>query len=42
MKLVNDFSDATIEAEGLKEVFRSVGNATVNYGKTVANNTMRA
>ena len=31
-------SDATIEAEGLKDFFKSVGEATVNFGKKVANN----
>ena len=31
-------SDATIEAEGLKHFFKSVGRATVNCGKKVANN----
>ena len=31
-------SDATIEAEGLKDFFESVGKATVNFGKKVANN----
>ena len=35
-------SDATIEAEGLKDFFRSVGRATVNFGKKVANNPVRA
>ena len=35
-------SDATIEAEGLKDFFRSVGRATVNFGKKVANNPIRA
>ena len=35
-------SDATIEAEGLKDLFKSVGRATVNFGKKVANNTVRA
>ena len=35
-------SDATIEAEGLKDFFKSVGKATVNYGKKVANNPIRA
>ena len=34
-------SDATIEAEGLKDFFKSVGRATVNFGK-VANNPVRA
>ena len=35
-------SDATIEAEGLKDFFKSVGRATVNIGKKVANNPVRA
>ena len=35
-------SDATIEAEGLKGFFKSVGKATVNFGKKVANNPVRA
>ena len=35
-------SDATIEAEGLKDFFSSVGRATVNFGKKVANNPARA
>ena len=35
-------SDATIEAEGLKDFFKSVGKATVNFGKKVANNPVRA
>ena len=35
-------SDATIEAEGLKVFFKSVGKATVNFGKKVANNPVRA
>ena len=34
-------SDATIEAEGLKD-FKSVGRATVNFGKKVANDPVRA
>ena len=34
-------SDATIEAEGLKDFFKSVGGATVNFGKKVANNPVR-
>ena len=34
-------SDATIEAEGLKDFFKSVGKATVNFGKKVANNPVR-
>ena len=34
-------SDATIEAEGLKGFFKSVGRATVNFGKKVANNPVR-
>ena len=35
-------SDATIEAEGLKDFFKSVGRATVIFGKKVANNPLRA
>ena len=35
-------SDATIEAEVLKDFFKSVGKATVNFGKEVANNPVRA
>ena len=35
-------SDATIEAEGLKDFFKSVVRATVNFGKKVANNPVRA
>ena len=35
-------SDATIEAEGLKDFFKSVGRATVNFGKKVATNPIRA
>ena len=35
-------SDATIEADGLKDSFKSVGRATVNFGKKVANNPVRA
>ena len=35
-------SDATIEAEGLKDFFKSVGKATVNFVKKVANNPVRA
>ena len=35
-------SDATIEAEGLEDFFESVGRATVNFGKKVANNPVRA
>ena len=35
-------SDETIEAEGLKHFFKSVGRATVNFGKKVANNPVRA
>ena len=34
--------DATIEAEGLKDLFESVGKATVNFGKKVVNNPVRA
>ena len=35
-------SDARIEAEGLKDFFKSVGRATVSFGKKVANNPVRA
>ena len=35
-------SDETIEAEGLKDFFKSVGKATVNFGKKTANNQVRA
>ena len=35
-------SDATIEAEGLKDFFKSVCSATVNFGKKVAKNPVRA
>ena len=35
-------SDGTIEAEGLKDFFKIVGRATVNFGKKVANNPVRA
>ena len=35
-------SDATIEAECLKDFFKSFGKATVNFGKKVANNPVRA
>ena len=35
-------SDAKIEAEGLKDFFKSVGRATANLGKKVANNPVRA
>ena len=35
-------SDAAIEAEGLKDFFKSVGRATVNFGKKVANIPIRA
>ena len=35
-------SDATIEAEGLKDFSGSVGEATVDFGKQVANNPVRA
>ena len=34
--------DATIEADGLKDFFKSVGRATVNFGKKIANNPVRA
>ena len=35
-------SNATIEAEGLKGFFKCVGKATVNFGKNVENNPVRA
>ena len=35
-------SDATIAAEGLKDFLKSVGKATVNFAKKVANNPVRA
>ena len=35
-------SDATIEAEGLKDFFKSVRRAAVNFGKKVANNPVSA
>ena len=35
-------SDATIEAEGLQDFFKSVGKATINFGKKVSNNPVRA
>ena len=35
-------SDARIEAEGLKDFFKSVGKATVNFGKKGANNPVSA
>ena len=35
-------SDATIEAEGLKDFIKSVGRATVNFGKKAVNNPVRA
>ena len=35
-------SDATIEAEGLKDFFKSAGRAAVNFGKKVAKNPVRA
>ena len=35
-------SDATIEAEVLKDFVKGVGRATVNFGKNVANNPVRA
>ena len=35
-------SDATIEAEGLNDFFKSVGKASVNFGKKVASNPVRA
>ena len=34
-------NDATKEAEGLKDFFKSVGEATVNFGKKVGNNPVR-
>ena len=34
--------DAKIETEGLKDFFKSVGRATVNFGIKVANNPVRA
>ena len=40
-KQIYDVSDATIEAEGLKYFFKSVGRATVSFGKMVANNPVR-
>ena len=35
-------SDATIETEGLKDFFKTVGKATVNFEEKVANNPLRA
>ena len=35
-------SDATIEAERLKDFFKGVGKARVNFGKKVVNNPVRA
>ena len=35
-------TDATIEAEVLKGFFKSVGKATTNFGKKVANKPVRA
>ena len=35
-------SGATINAEGLKDFFKSVGRATVIFGKKVVNNPVRA
>ena len=35
-------SDATIEADRLKDFLKSFGNATVNFGKKVACNPLRA
>ena len=35
-------SDATIEADGLNDFFKSVGKATVNVGKIVASNPVKA
>ena len=34
--------DATIESEGLKELFKSVSKATINFKKKTANNPARA
>ena len=34
-------SDGRIDAEGLKDFFKSIGKATVNFGKKVANNPVR-
>ena len=34
--------DELIEVLGLKDFFKKVGEATVNFGKKVANNTWRA
>ena len=36
------FSDATIQAEGLKDFFKSARRAAVNFRKKVANNPVRA
>ena len=35
-------SDVTKEAEGLKDFFKIVGKATVNFGKKIANNPVTA
>ena len=35
-------SHATVEAERLKDFFKSVGKDTVNFGNKVANNPVRA
>ena len=35
-------SDAIIETEGMKDFFKCVGRAAVNFGKKVANNPVRA
>ena len=35
-------SDATIKAEGSKDFLKRVGRATVNFGKKVSNNPVRA
>ena len=35
-------SDAAIETEGLKDFFKRVEKATVNFGNKVANNPLRA
>ena len=35
-------SDVTTAAEGLKDFFKIVGKATVNFGKKIGNNPIRA
>ena len=35
-------SEATIEAEGLKDFLKSAGKATYNFGRKVANNPVKA